>query len=265
MKFSTIEQHLEGIPYILPSLAREIYHFIIETRPQNCLELGFAHGVSSCYIAAALDEIGEGHLTSVDLLGAQEWQDPTIEELLKKTGLGEYVTVEREHSGYNWFLQKRIYENSSNNRCSPIYDFCFLDGAKNWTIDSSAFFLIDKLLKEDGWLLLDDLQWTYQSKLDEGKTKSDGIQLNTLAADELMRPHLELIYQLLIMQHPDYSNFFVRDYWWAWAQKSKNGTKEVKMEVSDRCRELVKKWEDKHGRAYRLPFAPYGDNTGRQG
>ena len=257
MDFFAIQNHLENIPYILPELARELYDFILETKPQQCLELGFGHGVSSCYIAAALDELGSGHLTTVDLAAAREWQDPSIEMLLEKTGLSAYVTVYREQTGYNWFLQKMIYQNSPGNRCTPLYDFCFLDGAKNWTIDSSAFFLVDKLLKENGWILFDDLQWTYQSKLEEGKTKSDGVVLSSMAEDELQRPHLELIFQLLVMQHPSYSNFRVRDYWWGWAQKTPDGNKEVLLETSERCLELVAKWEKKHNRRYRPPFEPF--------
>lgn len=257
MKFETIQQELKGIPYILPELAQELYSFIVEQKPSQCLELGFAHGVSSCYIAAALDEIGTGHLTTVDLLPAKAWQDPSIEELLKRTGLHSWVSVYREHTGYNWFLQKQIYQNSVNNHCSPIYDFCFIDGAKNWTIDGAAFFLVDKLLKENGWILFDDLQWTYQSKLDEGKSTSDGVTLDSMAIDELQRPHLELIYQLLVMQHPAYSNFFIRDFWWAWAQKSALGNREVMMEVSERCKKLVARWEEKHNKKYRIPFEPF--------
>lgn len=257
MDFATIQSQLQNIPYILPELARELYDFILENKPAQCLELGFGHGVSSCYIAAAFDELDSGHLTTVDLESAQEWQDPAIETLLERTGLSSYVTVSREKTGYNWFLQKKIYENSRDNRCTPIYDFCFLDGAKNWTIDSSAFFLMDKLLKDDGWLLLDDLQWTYQSKLEEGKVKSDGVSLTAMADDELQRPHLELIYHLLIMQHPAYSNFRVRDYWWGWAQKSTAGSKEVRMETSKRCLQLVANWEKKHNRRYRPPFEPF--------
>ena len=86
---------------------------------------------------------------------AKKWQKPTIEELLLETGLARYVNVHREHTGYNWFLQKEIYSRSNNGNCSPIYDFCFIDGAKNWTIDGAAFFLVDKLLKEKGILATD--------------------------------------------------------------------------------------------------------------
>ena len=257
MKFQTARKLLQGIPYILPELALELYEFIIRNKPEHCLELGFGHGASSCYMAAALDEVGSGHLTTVDRMPALEWQHPAIEELLEQTGLAHLVSIRREQAGYTWFLQKQIYENSRNGACMPCYDFCFIDGAKNWTIDSSAFFLVDKLLKDDSWILFDDLQWTYRSKLREGKTKSDGISLLTMDDDELDRPHLELIFQLLVMQHPAYSNFMVRDYWWAWAQKSAPGRRTLRMEVSERCKKIVHDWEEKHGRKYRKPFEPY--------
>jgi len=256
MKFATIKRHIEGVPYILPEMAKDLYNFVQEKKPRNSLELGFAHGASSCYIAAALDERGAGHLTSVDLIKAQEWQDPTIEDLLEQTQLQDYVTVKRENTGYTWFLKKEIERQTSNNICTPCYDFCFLDGAKNWTIDSTTFFLVDKLLKPGGWIVFDDLQWTYESKLKEGKTKTDGVSMLEMGHDELNQPHIELIFQLLVMQHPDYSNFLVKDNWWAWAQKAE-GTKDVAFEYSDHYLAKLAAWEAEKGRKHRAPFQPF--------
>lgn len=222
MKFEAVRAQLDGIPFTPSEWAEVLYKFIIAEKPAECLELGFAHGVSSCYIAAALEELGRGHLTSVDLLSAVEWQEPRIEELLLKTGLQEYVTVVRERTSYNWFLKKKIEQNSSSNNCQPIYDFCFIDGAKNWTIDGLAFFLVDKLLKPDGWILFDDLRWTYGST---ATTQTDGISHRQMGEDELHTPHIELIYRLLVLQHPDYSEFRIQSDWWAWARKTRGSTK----------------------------------------
>ena len=102
MKFETVSKELEGIPYILPQLARELYDFILETGPEQCLELGFGHGVSSCYIAAALDELGTGRLTTVDLQGASEWQKSVhlwkVEESLTDQPVDcPYRTKVRDH------------------------------------------------------------------------------------------------------------------------------------------------------------------------
>ena len=84
MDFETVRELTAGIPFILPENARQLYDLVLQEELADCLELGFAHGVGSCFIAAALDELGRGHLTSVDLLAGQEWQTPNIEELLAR-------------------------------------------------------------------------------------------------------------------------------------------------------------------------------------
>lgn len=257
MKYKEIREMVQGVPYVMEDMAYDLYHFVLENQPAECLELGFGHGASSCYIAAALDEIGAGRLTSVDLQGAQEWQNPAIEDLMTQTGLGKWVTVEREKTGYNWFLKKKISERTVENRCNPLYDFCFLDGAKNWTIDGTAFFLADKLLKQNGWFVFDDLQWTYESKLKEGKKKTDGVYMLDMGEDELIQPHVELIFQLLVMQHPEYSNFLVKDNWWGWAQKDPNGSKELEVRLSDGYKKRLAAWEKKHNKKHRAPFESF--------
>lgn len=256
MKFNEIQDLVRGIPYIMDDMAYDIYHFVLDAKPANCLELGFGHGASSCYIAAALEELGEGRLTAVDLLPAREWQQPSIEELLSKTGLSSWVEVHREATSYNWFLKKMIASQTEDGKCLPLYDFCFLDGAKNWTIDGAAFFLTDKLLNQKGWIVFDDLQWAYASKLREGKKKTDGVSLFELGEDELREPHVELVFQYLVMQHPDYANFLVKDNWWAWAQKDPAGSKELRIELSMAYQKRLAAWEKKHGRRQRPPFAP---------
>jgi len=256
MKFETIQKHIAGIPYILPEMARDLYHFILTAQPRQCLELGFGHGASSCYIAAALDELGAGHLTTVDLLPAAAWQKPAIETLLARAGLAPWVTVQREPTSYTWFLQKQIAARSTANHCRPVYDFCFFDGAKNWTIDAAAFFLVDKLLKEEGWLLFDDLQWTYAAKRKTGKRQSDGISIHAMGEDEIQTPHVERIFQLLVMQHPGYRNFKIKDNWWAWAQKTQTGDKSPAFVMSPDYQRRLAAWEAQTGKHHRAPFEP---------
>ncbi len=150
MKFSEVRDIVKEIPFISEENAKILYDTILHQKPSDCLELGFAHGAASCYIAAALDKLGHGHLTAVDLIEAQEWQKPSIDDLLARCGLGEYVTVVREQTGYNWFLHDEIVRGSESDLCEPKYDLCVIDGSKNWTIDGLAFLLVDKLLREGG-------------------------------------------------------------------------------------------------------------------
>ena len=222
MKFDEIYLHVEGIPYLSSQKAKVLYEFIMDKKPSECLELGFAHGVSVCYVAAALDELGTGHITAVDLKRGMDWQKPSIEYLLSKTGLGEYVTIGRESLSYTWFLKKEIEKCTVDQTCTPVYDFCYIDGPKNWTNDGCTFFLVDKLLKPNGHILFDDFSWTYD-KSDEWsiqKLEEAGFLVSQMEEDEREAPHIELVFKLLVMQHPDYSGFVIQKENWAWAQKT---------------------------------------------
>lgn len=239
MEFETIRRELEGIPYISPDRAKRLYDFIIETERTSCLELGFAHGTSTCYIAAALDELGTGTVTAVDLKDSAD-RSPNAEELLDRTGLGRFVHLVREENSYNWYLKRAIEESTVDGAPAPRFDFCFIDGAKNWTIDGLAFFLVDKLLMEDGWVLFDDFRWTYESHAG-AKQSCDGVTIRELSEVERKTPHVEAIFRLLVMQHPSYGEFSVQDDTWAWAHKSAAATRTLKVEESVPFSALVAK------------------------
>ena len=224
MKFEELARRLQGIPYTEVYDGQLIYNHVLKTRSDNCLELGFAHGVASCYIAAALRENGKGHLTSVDLLSSKD-RRPCLEDLLKENELEDYVTVVREVNSYNWFLKRKIEEQTSGGICVPLFDFCFIDGSKNWTVDGFAFFLVDKLLKTRGTILFDDYGWKYSKH--GGKLITDGITHREMSQDQLENPNIELIFHLLVMQHPNYSKFKIQDTSLAWAEKVRSDVKTV--------------------------------------
>jgi predicted O-methyltransferase YrrM len=224
MKFDAVREVLGDTPYLGVDEGWELYHHVLNEKPEAILELGHAHGVSTLYLAAALDELGRGSIDSVDLLSAADRQ-PNLEMFLLKAGLEKYVTIHREKNSYNWFLKKKIEAQSENSVCAPCYDFCFIDGPKNWTIDGFAFFLADKLLHDKAWILFDDMNWTHGKH--KGREATDGITIRSLSAEEIENPQIEAVYRLLVLQNPAYSNFKVQDDWWAWAQKTPDGARTV--------------------------------------
>ncbi|WP_053972487.1 class I SAM-dependent methyltransferase [Mangrovimonas sp. ST2L15] len=230
MTFDQVNQKVKGVPYISKNNAKSLYDFIIKNRPKHILELGIAHGTASCYMAAALDEIGGGELTCVDLLEVKDSFKPSIEEQLKSLDLETYVEIHRMTSGYNWFLHNDIKSSSANENkiCKPKYDLIIIDGPKNWTIDSSSFFLCDKLLNQNGWIIWDDYKWTY-ARANKRKDATDGITHRSMSQQELTTPHIKEIFELLVMQHSNYDNFIIQeDSDWVWAQKTKHtSTKKI--------------------------------------
>lgn len=206
MKFSDVQAMVGETPFISPTNANYLYQFILRERPKRILELGIAHGTATCHMAAALQELGCGKITCVDLIDAAAEFQPTPEQQLALTGLESFVEIIRMKTGYTWFLHDNIRKNTKNDNCEPEYDLCVIDGSKNWTIDGGAFFMVDKLLKPGGWVVFDDYSWTYGAA-DATRDSTDGISHRVLSEDELSIPHIREVFELLVVQHPNYSNF----------------------------------------------------------
>ncbi len=241
MKFEDVHELVGMTPFISEENARYLYDLILDQELSDVLELGIAHGTATCYMAAALDELGRGCVTAVDLLEVQDSFSPTVEEQLAKTGLSRYARVVRMHSGYTWFLHDEIVRNTTDGVCREAYDLCIIDGPKNWTIDGAAFFFTDKLLRQDGWIVFDDYNWTYSST-DDDRATTDGISHRSLSPDELKTPQVREIFELLVRQHPDYGNLTVFGKGdWALAQKTSNRDKTYNVVYRESSRDLLAK------------------------
>src|SRR6266568_4410133 len=191
MQFEEIRKFLGDIPFMCPERGQVLYQHIREHNPSHVVELGIGHGVGSCYMAAALQENGQGHLNCVDLVGANF--SPSAEELINKAVLSSYVTISREKNSYTWYLKKQIEQSTKTSGvCQPIFDLCYIDGPKNWTIDGAAFFMVDKLMKTNGWIVFDDYDWTYAAVYDpqSGHVANDGINIRELSEEEKTQPHV---------------------------------------------------------------------------
>ena len=73
---------------------------------------------------------------------------------------------ERFNDSYNWSLGKLIAKHPA----TPIFDYCFLDGAHTFAVDALNYYLCDRLLKVGGFIDFDDYPWTLRgSSLDPSR------------------------------------------------------------------------------------------------
>ena len=242
MQFDEVAPVVADIPFMTPAMGRHVYDHIIENKPEQALELGTAHGVGSCYIAAALQENGVGHLTTVDHGGAS--YDPPPEQVIEQAGLSELVTLVREHSSYTWWLKGEVQRRSDRQgNCAPIYDFAYLDGSKNFNIDGLAVILIEKLLKPGGWLVMDDLDWTYRRHPWHEPYPPDEYgnprPFGPLSDSERDEPHLRAVFDLIVRQHPAFTLFIVEDEWYGWARKQPGAQRRYELRTSRPLSSLV--------------------------
>ena len=156
------------------------------------LEIGFFHGVSTCYLASAVAPLG-GHVTSVDI-PFSAGLTPTAEELLLSCALAPFVTLVREPAGAAWHLMKLI---SARQR----FDFCYIDDLHRWDVTGLHFFLAEKLVRPGGYLLFDDLNWTVKG------SKSGNVTGHNLTDEQKETAQVGKVWNLLVKEHANLTNF----------------------------------------------------------
>src|SRR5687767_14724334 len=107
MKLEQLQGRLANIPHTTPKGGAVLYNTITENQYTKCLELGFADGVGTAYIAGALDELGAGHVTALDRTAALR-RSPRADTVLASLGLQHRAELIFEESSYTWFLLDRI-------------------------------------------------------------------------------------------------------------------------------------------------------------
>ena len=143
MKPEHVKEKLGNLPYMTMEQGANLTSFLHENRLSRVLELGFYHGVSSCYLAGAMKASGGEKIVTIDLVSAKE-RKPNIEELIERCELQEFVEYFYEPTSYNWRLMKLIEEGQRS------FDFCFIDGGHDWYNTGFCFFLVDKLMEPGG-------------------------------------------------------------------------------------------------------------------
>ena len=208
MKVSDVIEIVGHTPHTTHAQGQALYNFVIEHRLNRCLELGFAHGVGTVWIAAALQELGGGKVVSVDNETAYK-RKPSAAELTERAGLQDYVELHYDESSYNWHLH-----NHWDEYLSTKFDLIFLDGAHSWEVDALAFLLGAQILNVGGWFVFDDVYWSY------GSSPSLKDTPRVQAMSGLMRETQQVrsIWEKLVKRNPDFANFR-DDGARGWAQK----------------------------------------------
>jgi predicted O-methyltransferase YrrM len=222
--FDDVARAVASVPFMSPEQGRIVYDHVLRSGAHDVLELGTAHGVGAAYLAAA-----GARVTTVDFAGAA--YDPSPESVLERAGVRAQVTVVREFSSYTWWLKEQVAARTdAHGNVAPCFDFVYLDGAKNWTIDGLAVVLVEKLLRPGGWLLMDDLGWTYAQ--DPRRDATDGIVHRELSEPERTEPHLRAVFELIVGQHPSFTDLRLQDEWWGWARKAPGEPRRYTLETS---------------------------------
>ena len=200
-----VTRALKGVPYMTRGQAGAMRRFMIDKAPVDVLEIGFFQGRSSCYIASVLEEMGRGHLTTIDRTSAAE-HDPNIHDCLERTGLAHRVTPVFAERSYTWELGRMIRREPR-----PAFDLCYFDGGHTWDMTGFGLLLVDMLLRPGGWIVFDDLDWTLAGSMARAPERRRKFH-DRFGEDELQAPTVRLVWETLA-PHLGYVERFEADGW----------------------------------------------------
>lgn len=194
-------------PHTSHAQGEELYEFIRKHRLTRCLELGFQHGVGTIWLAGALRSLGGGEVIAVDLKN-KPTPVPSAPELVNRAGVADIVELHDDPISYTWHLKRNL-----TRYVQQPFDFVFIDGAHTWDTDGFAFFLVEQILRPGGWILFDDLNWSF-----DDPAMKNLPSVRSMTEEARTTPQIRAVWDLLVLQHPHFGNFIERGNW-GWAQK----------------------------------------------
>jgi predicted O-methyltransferase YrrM len=188
--FEEVKSRFDDLPYMLHPQAEIVRDLIIEHDIRDVLEIGFYHGKSSAYFAAILEDLGRGHLVTIDRNNALQ-REPNIEHVLSELDLAHRVTPVYATRSYTWEMAKMIQA-----KPRPQFDLCYFDGGHTWDGTGFGCLLVDMLLRPGGWIVFDDLPWTLNAAM-QGRGRIPR-HWRTSSPDERAAPAVKLVFDLLV-------------------------------------------------------------------
>ncbi|MEX2123392.1 MAG: class I SAM-dependent methyltransferase [Woeseia sp.] len=209
--FEKVRSTFDDLKYMRHPQATFIRDFVAKHDARDILEIGFYHGKSSAYFAAILEDLGRGHLLTIDLWNAKR-REPNIGQVLSALDLAHRVTPVFAERSYTWELAKIIRATPR-----PQFDMCYFDGGHTWDATGFGFALVDMLLRPGGWILFDDLEWTVESAMEDRADMPR--QWRACSPDERATPAVKLVFDLLVPHLGYIDRHTVNDGRWGIARK----------------------------------------------
>jgi predicted O-methyltransferase YrrM len=202
---ASVDEQFGGLPYMTTRQALYLGRLVQREGLSSLLELGTFHGKSTAYMAAVLEAIGQGTLVTIDRVDA-EAKSPNVYQILGVLDLSHRVQVYLEQRSLTWRLMRLLEQHES-----PCFDFCYFDAGHSWDVTGFAFFLVDRLLKPGGWVIFDDLDWTYERMIKPDEPLPDF--LSRMPEEELRTAQIGKVWDLLVARSTGYETHEVIGSW----------------------------------------------------
>ncbi len=125
--------------------------FINKCMPKKYAEIGIAEGNTVLKVCEFLEKG-----STIYLFDFKAQVENVFKKIIDKYGNKFKVKIYGViKQNYNWDLIKLISKSKKK-----LFDYVYLDGSHDLTIDGLCFYLVDKLLEINGYIEFDDYNWT---------------------------------------------------------------------------------------------------------
>lgn len=175
---------------------RTLYDFITLNRLSVGLELCSAPSIITAYLAGAIHGLKAGHLTTIGVSRCQ-LNAVDLPGLLADADLSYLVSIQFEPKSFNWGLMKLLRLNLYES-----FDFCCIHGRKTWYEVGLAFCLVERLIKAGGWVVFDDLQFSFRRS-----AVRDEQWVRNKPEEEQITEQVMCVFELLAQANPNFGAF----------------------------------------------------------
>lgn len=170
-------------------------------RPIAAAEIGVGIGASTIEFVRELGAEDELHLFD---------RDPVLTEVLTeieavRTASGVTVVPHGNEAkllaSYAWEIATMLRRLDRRRKSTEIFDFVYLDGAHAFHHDAAACSLLMRMIRPGGYLVVDDMNWTFNSSPTLNPTKRPDIGAQ-FTDEQLSTPHVALVVDVLVRHDP---------------------------------------------------------------
>ncbi|WIJ24026.1 class I SAM-dependent methyltransferase [Devosia sp. RR2S18] len=154
-------------------------------------EIGVGVGATTFAIAKRLN--GRGKLLLFDF---EVSVDELARDLLNEgfSNIEAYGNSRKTYDSYSWNLAQ-IALKKRREGSGPMLDFAYLDGAHSFVHDAPAAILLKELVKPGGFILFDDLHWTFDRSPTMNPASNAAVR-DWYPAAQTAIPHVQMICEL---------------------------------------------------------------------
>lgn len=173
-------------------------------------EVGVGIGATTRVIAERMSSKGELHLFDYEEVVAR------VERELRSEGLADGIKIvthsnsRRTYDSYSWRLAQLAIEDMDRGGGFGIYDLAYLDGGHNFHHDAPACVALKELIRPGGYLVLDDVHWTFAKSRSANPERNPGIR-DLYTQEQIETPHVKIIDRLVMKTDPRFTQIFLSD------------------------------------------------------